>query len=190
MSRQIELQMLKRNRDAEEHMRKQNIVNSQAKHPAVPGAIAGGGNKEKRKEKKKIAKEKKRAAKLAAAQSNQTDEGTTNNQKEGTLTRAIMQSILDKKLNSVKAELAAAKVAAAQGPNAGKGGGQWNNNSWPKDNVTKQPCFLFQLQLCPCDKTGVNACRREHRNLVGDKEKSDFQKWRAENGNPAMPGKE
>merc|ERR1711893_167173 len=105
-------------------MRKQNIVNSQAKHPAVPGAIAGGGNKEKRKEKKK-------AAKLAAAQSNQTNEGTTNNQKEGTLTRAIMQSILDKKLNSVKAELAAAKVAAAQGPNAGKGGGQWNNNSWP-----------------------------------------------------------
>ena len=63
-------------------------------------------------------------------------------------------------------------------------------NTWSKENVTKQPCFLFQLQLCPCDKTGINACRREHRNLVGDKEKSDFQKWKAENGNPAMPGKE
>ena len=85
------------------------------------------------------------------------NDNNNNNQKDEPLTVSKLQSILDRKLNSVKSEIKgleenAAKVAVAQGNNSGKGNGQWSENRWSKDETAKQPCFHFQLQLCPFDK--------------------------------------
>ena len=128
----------------------------------LPGLKLGGGNNGK-KEKRKADKEKKKAAKIAPAKAkpggekNNNNNGNNNNQKQEPLTASKLYGILNAKLNSVKSEIKgleenAAKVAAVQGSNPGKSNGQWSGNKWSKDEIAKQPCVPFQLQLCPFDK--------------------------------------
>ena len=88
MCREMHLQALKRNRTAEEQMRKQQTVNSLAKQPGVPAAPGA----EVKKETRKAAKEKKKAAKVAAAKAkpggedNNNNNSNKNNQKQEPLT--------------------------------------------------------------------------------------------------------